>query len=291
MRFPAPEYHGPNPRGFLLYQCPYCEDAGWPADDNYHFGWNPTTGRYNCVRCGAAGPAPRLPRPFGKPASGASPPHESVASNGGSSAPGAIPGYRPLGDASVQSRALLAYLSGRNLTLHEIRRRRLGYSTDPFFAFAVMIPFFNRDAKVEMYQARFTRHTPPSGGKYWTAPVAEGWPPKTMVLYGLRWLEDGPPTLVEGVFDAMAAPNGLAYLGSNVSRAQARIVAGLSDTAVLAPDGSLRTGSLPVQRSVYNLAEAGVRVVVCELPEDEDPASLGRERMGRLVALALGRKR
>ncbi len=285
-----PEYHGPNPRGFYLYQCPYCEDAGWPADINYHFGWNPVTGRYNCVRCGAGGPAPVLKHPFGKPAPDALAFAGLDAGQNAAPEPVArtISGYHPLGDTSVQSRALTTYLKGRGLSTAEMRRRRLGYSTEPFFAFAIMIPFFSREAKVELYQARFTRHRPVRGGKYWTAPVAEGWPPRSTVLYGLRWLEDdGPPILVEGVFDAMTVRNGLAYLGSSVSRAQAVLVAKLSAVAVLAPDGGLTSASVCVQRSIHNLAEAGARPLVCELPDGADPASLGGERMAALVRSTL----
>ena len=288
MRLPPPDYQGPNARGFYLYNCPYCADDGWPVDDNFHFGWNPTTGRYNCVRCGARGPAPKMSRPYGKPAPGGY--HMSVLAETGDDADTpaiAIPGYVPLGDTSVQSRALVRYLANRGLSAREIRRRRLGYSTDPFFAFAVMIPFFSRAAKVEFYQARFTRHRPLRGGKYWTAPIWEGWPPKSQVLYGLRWLsDDGLPTLVEGVFDAMAVPNGLAYLGSSVTRKQARLVAELSNRVVLAPDGELTKVSKCVQRSIYNLSDAGVHVTICELPKGADPASIGLEEMTRLCHYA-----
>ena len=281
MRLPSPEYRATG-RSWFQYCCPYCEDAGYGPDDSFHFGWNPDEGRYKCLRCQAGGQAPVLPEPYGYPVDGLTAAVLPVERSEGRRI---MPGYRPLTgrSSSVQARAVWQYLTEeRGLSPATIRRRRVGYSVDPRFTFAAMFPFSDGDGRTEFFQARFI-HAKGKRNKYWHPPWPGPWPRKSQVLYGLRYLDEGlPPVMVEGVFDACAAPNGLAHLGSAVSRYQAERVARISDRALVVPDGDVSLDSRAVERSRDNLSDAGVDSVVVRLPRGEDPASLGR---GRLVPI------
>lgn len=129
--------------------------------------------------------------------------------------------------------------------------------------------------------------------KYVNSPETP-WYKKGEILLGLDLAAEairrrGFALLVEGNFDALAGERAecgaVAPCGTALTAGQARALARLTDTVVVAFDGD-KAGREAAQRAVGVLDAAGLRVKVATLPAGQDPATMDPRDLDGLVTVA-----
>ena len=109
----------------------------------------------------------------------------------------------------MEAHSALRYLGKRRLTMHQIRFFKLGFCWDGEFKNRIVIPSFDQNGYCNYFVARSYVG---SKLKYKNPKVS-----KNMIFNDLLIDWTQPVTLVEGVFDAIRAPNSIPILGSTLN--------------------------------------------------------------------------
>ncbi len=157
----------------------------------------------------------------------------------------------------------------------------------PIVEESIFIPIIDHNMEVVGGQCRLPYavegNFPP---KYYTLPNST----LSTTLYNL-WRVTGPVVVVtEGVFDALALGTlGVAILGSHLSQPQIKLLA-KKDIVLFALDPDVYDEPAKrenVHTAIDTLQNRGTIVEKVDIPEDEDPDSLGQKRLWTIVEDAL----
>ena len=148
------------------------------------------------------------------------------------------------------SKRALDYLRHRDITKKEILRWKIGYCTEGRYSGRIIIPSFNNNGDVNYFIARsYVGHK----RKYLNPPAEKD------VIFNELYVDwDEPITLVEGVFDAIAAgENAIPVLGSTLrDKAKLFQAIALNDTPVYLAfdqDAEKKTGQIIRNMLYYDI--------------------------------------
>jgi len=182
--------------------------------------------------------------------------------------------YRRLDTAtSLTSQRYREYVLERGLTERMLRDYDIGYCPTGWLRKRIIVPVYHLGTLVN-YVARWYKEKPPKGVKKVLTP-----PGNTQgdYLFNLDHIWGTERVVItEGVFDALALPDiAVATFGKKVSDRQVNILAaaGVKDV-VLAWDADAQT---EIWQAYLRLRNTFSSVKVMELPEGEDPSSIGHE--------------
>ena len=184
-------------------------------------------------------------------------------------------------DLPRSARPFLRYLSNRGIGRKEITKWKIGYCSDGEYRNRVIIPSFNKDGFVNYYVARSIVD---DWQKYKNPPAS-----KDIIFNELYvdWHED--LIVVEGIFDAIKAGNGIPILGSTLRDGGKLFKAIVSSGAkvFLALDVDANDKA---DRIIQNLMSYGVEVSKIDTSGYEDiaemPASKYEERKKNAVFMS-----
>ena len=174
---------------------------------------------------------------------------------------------------SIYYKKAINYLYRRGLTFEDILKWKIGFCTTGDYAGRIIIPSFDNDGDLNYFIAR----------SYEQHPLKYKNPPKSKDLVFnelfVNWEEE--ITLVEGVFDAVVAPNSIPILGSSLkygSRAFEKICQNETPVYVaLDPDAEIK--SLKI---IKDLLESNIEVYKINISGFDDvgemPKSVFLER-------------
>ena len=175
------------------------------------------------------------------------------------------PEFRQDWDATVTGRRVLRYLQ-RRLTPEAIAASGVGYAVSGRAAGCAVFPVV-QDRELMFWQARQVLL---NGPKYVNPPGA----PKSWALYGLDWLHGPRAVLVEGIFDALCTPDGLALFGKAISDRQLALLMkrGVSDVEIRLDSDALAAAKAVALQVARTLPAVNGRVTIAVLPPGADPA-------------------
>ena len=269
--------------GEWVVKCPECPERFGSPDPSAHLGLNTDKGIFNCIRCGYSGV---LDLSDGALSPGRKSELTPIAEVPLHLLPRrSIPGFRPIPECidTLEAQEATNYLvDERGLTTDMIVRYSIGISPD--FPGEIIFPYFYR-GRIIFYCSRNYWKTE----DYWTFPRREdGWPGSKSVVYGARLIPQRQAVVItEGVFDAIICPRGVATQSNVVKPAQMDIIMALQPSVVVVfQDSDI---SLAAKEALAERFKArGVPAcVVQDVPEGEDPASLGTQECRRLVRAAI----
>jgi hypothetical protein len=119
--------------------------------------------------------------------------------------------------------------------------------------------------------------------KYLSSPPDDGYAPLNKTVYNIDRVNPNFTVVTEGVFDAWIAGKdcGVALFGKKIYPEQLEIFYTKEiKYAIIALDGEAFEESESI---AHDLSSVGIKVTVLELPDDDDPASLGKKRFWELL--------
>lgn len=178
--------------------------------------------------------------------------------------------YKPLwtsGDSVFYKYALQYVVQERGLTLADIMKYRIGYCASGQYSDRIIVPSYSDSGDLNYFVAR--DYTGESSLKYLN-PKA----PKNTIVFGSRVQWNYPVTVVEGVFDAIAARrNAIPLLGSKPSEILRRKLCFEQPPEIYI---ALDRGALTHAASMAgDLMDEGLDVRVAVLEDGRDPADMG----------------
>lgn len=184
---------------------------------------------------------------------------------------------------------MLEYLRRRHITAGLVWAWKIHYATTGRYANRVVFPCYGTNG-IEFFVARSIIYGAEPKILY---PYKGGvWAGKSEVVWGLdliRAEESTGVTVCEGVFDAAVVPNGVALLGKSVSAKQVMAI-GLRASRVnvmLDGDDAGVEASKEVSRR-FKRAFPRLRVSIVRVPVNEDPSSLGPDRVMSIITSQAG---
>ena len=258
---------GNNEVGF---DCPRCG----PGTGKFHLGVNLQKQVFHCFKCKHSGRLgnriylPKKPKGLGVKFK----------------ITGKIKGYVPINpsfcDIDIEN-----WRRSRGLSPVQVRKMKLGTSTDKHYVNRIVIPIIEDDEIVYFVARRIyddlkmvNGSSISFGPKEISPPKNSGWLPRSEVLYGLDDVCEGVDqiVLVEGIFDAehlkSLGLHSLALLGSNLSEVQiGKILRKRPGSIVLAFDGD-DGGRKGCDLALQRLRKRFRGTICClQLPEGKDP--------------------
>jgi len=172
-------------------------------------------------------------------------------------------------DLPRSARPFLRYLSQRGITRADIVKWKIGYCSGGEYANRVVIPSFNKDGFVNYYVARSIVE---DWKKYKNPPVS-----KDIVFNELYIDWDKDVILVEGIFDAIKAGNGIPILGSTLREGgrlfKALLKGGAKVFLALDEDAEAKTSKI-----IQSLLSYGVAVSKIDTSGYDDIAEMSSEK-------------
>lgn len=178
--------------------------------------------------------------------------------------------YEPLwkGGNSFFHRSAMEYvIEGRDLTINDIMKYRIGHCSSNRYAGRIIVPSYSENGNLNYFVAR--DYTGNSDLKYLN-PKA----PKNTIVFGNRICWDYPVTLVEGVFDAIAARrNAIPLLGKKPSEILRRKLYFEQPPKVyIALDKDALDSAVALAK---DLLDEGLDVRILKMEDDRDPGDMG----------------
>jgi hypothetical protein len=176
------------------------------------------------------------------------------------------PLYRNDGEPWFKN-ALTYIIQERGLTLADIIKYRIGHCPRGRYSGRIIVPSYSAEGELNYFVAR--DHTGSANIKYLN-PAA----PKNTIVFGSRIAWNYPVTLVEGVFDAIAARrNAIPLLGKRPSEILRRKLYFEQPPKVyIALDEDALADATQLAKE---LMDEGLEVRVLEMEEGKDPADTG----------------
>jgi DNA primase len=271
--------HQTQPRGEILYTCPFC---------NHHkkkLAINITNGKWHCWVCGAAGRS--LFSLFKKMQAPKSALKElSRLLNTGMPVVTAekeptrdlvLPAeFQPLWvlQRDLEYRHAIAYVKRRGITMADIMKYQLGFCMRGEYAGRIIIPSYGADGKLNFFVGR--SYDLESTFPYKNPPVS-----KNIVGFESLVSWDFPIVICEGPMDAMAIRrNAIPLFGSTLqSTLRDKIISAKLNEVILALDADALQQTYKI---AYDLIKQGLNVYIIEM-YDKDPSELGFDFMANEI--------
>lgn len=172
----------------------------------------------------------------------------------------------------VQDR-LINYLSTRGVSYDDIRKYKLGYSSkDPN---NIIIPSYDRNFKINYYVEKNI-----STGRYVNPNYS-----KNQIIFEsfVDWSSD--IVIVEGVFDAMSVQrNAVPLLGKILgTQLKESLLRSAVNNVYIALDSGETKDIMKISEYLLSI---GKKVFIVDLPEGEDPSSIGKDRIWDYIGSA-----
>ena len=177
-------------------------------------------------------------------------------------------------DKTIECKNALRFIKGRGFTSLDILRYNIGYCNSGKYKGRVIIPSYNHTGNLNYYTGRDMY--PNSQLKYKNPPVS-----KDIIMFELFIIWNESVNLCEGVFDAMTIKiNAIPIMGKTLSHSLIEKIRQYKPKVNIILDND-------AQKDAYvlgsMLANDGIVVNVVELPKDEDPNTLGFDKIWQLI--------
>lgn len=186
--------------------------------------------------------------------------------------------YRPLWKKQndIVSTHALNRLESRGLSKGDILKHRIGYCRSGKYKKRMIVPSFDRSGDLNYFVGRaiwssqFPKYKNPSAPRNKIVPFEST----------INW--DWPVVIVEGPFDAISVRrNAIPILGNKLpDRVKSKIFINEVPHVYLALDADMRETALDMGEEIMN---EGVGVTIVDLPEGEDPDSIGFDGFWKLI--------
>ena len=193
-------------------------------------------------------------------------------------------GYIPLtrDNDSLICRKAIDYILGRGLSFDDIEKYKLGFCPSGRYGNRVIIPSYDKNDNLTFYSGR---------SLYSNAERKSLNPDKTIIgigksdiLHNIQSNLDKDIVIInEGQFDVMTT-DGVGLFGKILSDAQLKLLIGLkAETFIVMLDGDATSYAYRIAEKLYPYK----KVLICELPMDEDPNAIGKEALKSYIADAV----
>lgn len=171
-----------------------------------------------------------------------------------------------LGDKCIK------YLNSRGINYNDIVKYKIGYISFGDNIGNIVIPSYSSTGYLNYYVLKNI-----ITGRYINPKH-----PKTQVFLDIFINWDKPIVIVEGMFDAMAVrDNALPLLGKIMNRRiKNKILRSKSDTFYICLDGDAKDSIISMSKYLLSI---GKKVFTVELPNDQDPSSLGYTKVWEMI--------
>lgn len=167
------------------------------------------------------------------------------------------------------------YLKSRNITIADILKYKIGYCESGIYSGKIIVPSFDENGSLNYFISRAIYS---ADNETYKNPKFS----KDIIGFELYINWDMPICLVEGVFDAFAIRhNAIPLFGKHISNTlKQRIVDKKVKTIYVCLDEDARKQA--VSTAEYFMVN-GISVHFIELPQGQDPSSLGYEKINEMI--------